>query len=70
MQSVAPSVSKFRATLFHLPMLLWFVFMSGIEHKEERFLFVVYPLIAFAAACALDGIERILDYITSFVRIV
>jgi hypothetical protein len=34
--------------------------MSAIEHKEERFLFVVYPYFAFAAAVALAKINQIL----------
>lgn len=49
-------------------MLIWFAFMSSVEHKEERFLFVVYPLIAFAGACALLSIEDLLTSIGSFVR--
>jgi alpha-1,2-mannosyltransferase len=32
---------------------IWFGFMSAIPHKEERFLFVVYPHICFAAAIAM-----------------
>ncbi len=31
---------------------IWFGFMSAIPHKEERFLFVVYPHLCFAAAIA------------------
>jgi alpha-1,2-mannosyltransferase len=35
---------------------LWLGLMTAKAHKEERFLFVVYPLIAVAAAVSLDEI--------------
>jgi alpha-1,2-mannosyltransferase len=34
---------------------IWFALMSARPHKEERFLFVVYPLISLASAVAVDG---------------
>lgn len=33
-------------------------------HKEERFLFPIYPLIALSAALTLYGIERLLMHMT------
>ena len=36
---------------------LWFGLMSSRPHKEERFMFVVFPLVAFAAALALREAE-------------
>lgn len=47
--------------VFHAPMYIWFIFMSNIAHKEERFLFVIYPQIAFAAAY---GLYLIIDILT------
>ena len=38
--------------LWTSPLWLWLLAMLSMPHKEERFLFVVYPLIAFAAAYA------------------
>jgi len=37
------------------PLYLWVVFFSAIPHKEERFLYPIYPLVALAAAIAIDG---------------
>eukprot|EP00299_Pterocystis_sp_00344_P018418 c9194_g1_i1.p1 GENE.c9194_g1_i1~~c9194_g1_i1.p1 ORF type:complete len:576 (-),score=115.41 c9194_g1_i1:20-1726(-) len=48
-------------TVWHLsPLLLWFVFMFNLEHKEERFLFPVYPLICFAGALCLCVITNVI----------
>ena len=35
---------------------LWFGVMSSRAHKEERFMFVIYPLIPLAAAFTLEGL--------------
>ena len=35
------------------PLYLWLAFFSAQAHKEERFMFVVYPLVAVAAGVAL-----------------
>ncbi|KAL6061390.1 mannosyltransferase [Balamuthia mandrillaris] len=35
------------------PLYLWLAVMLRMAHKEERFLFVIYPLICFAAAVTL-----------------
>ena len=34
----------------------WFTYMSSRAHKEERFLFIVYPLIPLAAAFSIDAV--------------
>lgn len=48
--------------LVMLPMYLWFLVFFTRPHKEERFLFPVYPLILFAASSALDSIQRFLAH--------
>jgi alpha-1,2-mannosyltransferase len=40
--------------LYMLPLHLWLAIMSATPHKEERFLFPVYPLIALSAAFLLE----------------
>lgn len=42
------------------PLWLWFVLMSVRPHKEERFMFVVFPLIPLAAAVTAVVAERLL----------
>uniref|UniRef100_A0A6B2L1M8 Mannosyltransferase n=1 Tax=Arcella intermedia TaxID=1963864 RepID=A0A6B2L1M8_9EUKA len=46
--------------LHHCSFPLWFIFMSSIPHKEERFLFVVYPHLCFSAALTLTSISNFL----------
>ncbi|CAM6087679.1 unnamed protein product [Calypogeia fissa] len=38
------------------PVYLWLAFMSLQEHKEERFLYPIYPLICLAAAATVEAI--------------
>ena len=45
--------------LAHLALHLWLLVFGLQPHKEERFLFPVYPLLCFAAASTLDNIHRI-----------
>jgi len=45
--------------LAHLALHLWLLVFGLQPHKEERFLFPVYPLLCFAAASTLDNIQRI-----------
>eukprot|EP00897_Mesotaenium_endlicherianum_P001191 jgi/Mesen1/11072/ME000099S10512 len=42
------------------PLYLWLAFMSLQPHKEERFLYVVYPLICLAAAASIDALPELL----------
>ncbi|KAK6934152.1 GPI mannosyltransferase, partial [Dillenia turbinata] len=37
------------------PIYIWLIFMSLQPHKEERFLYPIYPLICVAAAAVIDG---------------
>jgi len=42
------------ALMLHLsPLYLWLGFFSAMPHKEERFMYVVYPLLCVAAAAGL-----------------
>lgn len=38
---------------------IWLLYMSLVPHKEERFLFVIYPWLCVAAALALSSVSRI-----------
>ena len=42
-----------------LPFFVWFFFFSLIPHKEERFMFVVYPQLCLSAAVTLASIEAL-----------
>jgi alpha-1,2-mannosyltransferase len=44
-------------------LLLWVAFMSSRPHKEERFLYPVYPLVCAAAALCLQRLVRIADLV-------
>lgn len=45
------------STLLYLsPMLVWIVIFFPQDHKEERFLFPIYPLLCISAAVTLDAI--------------
>ncbi|CAN8024902.1 unnamed protein product [Ixodes persulcatus] len=41
------------------PMYLWFAIFFSQAHKEERFLFPVYPLVCLCAAVTLDSLEAL-----------
>jgi len=41
---------------------VWLAYMSMVPHKEERFLFVIYPWICLAAALGLASVTRLIDY--------
>ncbi|KAF2077253.1 hypothetical protein CYY_001442 [Polysphondylium violaceum] len=44
-----------------MPYYLWFSFMTYLPHKEERFLFVVYPFICLAGAVSLSYVLNIIE---------
>ncbi|KAF9972115.1 mannosyltransferase [Actinomortierella ambigua] len=44
-----------------LPFYLWFAIFTAQPHKEERFLFVVYPLICFNAVVALFMAQKLVQ---------
>ena len=46
-------------TLSQLAMYLWLSVFWMQPHKEERFLFPVYPLICLAAALSVDTIQKL-----------
>ena len=37
---------------------LWLLFFSLPPHKEERFMFPIYPLLCFAAAISISALAR------------
>lgn len=41
------------------PLFTWLAAITVLPHKEERFLFVVYPLACLAAAATLDALSRV-----------
>ncbi|KAK6962505.1 alpha-1 2-mannosyltransferase ALG9-like isoform X1 [Biomphalaria glabrata] len=43
------------------PLYIWILIFFTRPHKEERFLFPIYPFIALAAATVLDSLQRLLD---------
>eukprot|EP01119_Soliformovum_irregulare_P000869 TRINITY_DN10637_c0_g1_i1.p1 TRINITY_DN10637_c0_g1~~TRINITY_DN10637_c0_g1_i1.p1 ORF type:complete len:558 (+),score=122.15 TRINITY_DN10637_c0_g1_i1:196-1869(+) len=51
------------AYLFLSPMYVWFFLMIRMPHKEERFLFCIYPIIAFAAGFSLVLVKEIMTAI-------
>jgi alpha-1,2-mannosyltransferase len=55
--------THFRYLLYVSPFHVWFSFFTSLPHKEERFLFVVYPVCCLAAAVTLEYSLQIVDYI-------
>jgi alpha-1,2-mannosyltransferase len=55
---VADVRNSFRRLLYLSPFYVWFVFYSLIPHKEERFMFVIYPSCCLAGAVCLDMIGK------------
>ena len=57
-----------------LPFYIWFGIMIKMQHKEERFLFVAYPLIALGAAVSLvilmEFSKRIIASILGRVKVI
>jgi alpha-1,2-mannosyltransferase len=55
------SAARARDALFLAPMVLWFALLTSRPHKEERFLFPVYPLVCLAAAWAVHFCTQLLQ---------
>lgn len=49
--------------LMHFAMYLWLAVFIVQPHKEERFLFPIYPLICLAAAAMLDHLQKLFFHI-------
>lgn len=49
------------------PFYLWYYIVASQEHKEERFMFPVYPMICFNAAIALYLIRGLME--TAFISV-
>jgi alpha-1,2-mannosyltransferase len=45
-----------------MPLYLWVVVFFTRPHKEERFLFPVYPLICLAGAVCFDALQKVVGY--------
>ena len=45
--------------LLNLAIYVWMIIFIAQAHKEERFLFPIYPLICLAAAVTLDYVQKI-----------
>lgn len=43
------------------PLYVWFTFMSALPHKEERFLYIVYPHLCLAAAGTIASTANFLE---------
>ena len=46
-----------------LPLYMWILIFFTRPHKEERFLFPIYPIICLAGAIFLDYFQKVLGYI-------
>jgi alpha-1,2-mannosyltransferase len=53
--------------LYIVPTFLWLALMLPQPHKEERFLFVVYPLLLAAASISLARLERVSTIISRLI---
>lgn len=50
------------------PMLLWFAVFFLQPHKEERFLFPIYPMICLCAAISLDIVQKLVFRIWTLIK--
>lgn len=50
---------NWREIKYTVAFYIWCAWMTSMPHKEERFLFVVYPLVAFLAGMSLSRLEEI-----------
>ncbi|XP_064614861.1 alpha-1,2-mannosyltransferase ALG9-like [Liolophura sinensis] len=47
-----------------LPMYIWILIFFTRSHKEERFLFPIYPFFALAAALCVDYVQKLYTFLT------
>ena len=57
--------SRTYTCIFQAGLYLWFLVFWLQPHKEERFIFPVYPLIALAGAISIDTTQRIIHSLLS-----
>ncbi|KAJ3291486.1 mannosyltransferase [Rhizoclosmatium sp. JEL0117] len=57
---VSPTTSLTKTLSRQTPFLLWLAIFSAQPHKEERFLFVVYPILCYSAATAITTAQSAL----------
>ncbi|KAF6036242.1 ALG9 [Bugula neritina] len=50
------------------PMYLWIAIFFSQAHKEERFLFPIYPLICVSAALTLDSCQRFTSHLVGYTK--
>ena len=50
-------------TLSQAPLCLWLLVFWTRPHKEERFLFPVYPLICLSGAMVIDAVQKVAYYL-------
>ncbi|KAK9696634.1 Alg9-like mannosyltransferase family [Popillia japonica] len=67
-----PSRNKSTLTLPHYislsPLFLWLVIFFTQPHKEERFLFPVYPLICLCSSITLDIVQKLFFRVWSYIK--
>lgn len=49
------------------PLYLWIVVMFAQPHKEERFLFPIYPMICLAGAITVDVIQKLYFFVKTYI---
>lgn len=57
-------------TLFLTPLYIWIGIFFTQSHKEERFLFPIYPLICFCAAVAIATVQKLYCIVLKWHKIV
>jgi len=58
-----PVLTPFRMSIYICPLYIWFFIMQIQPHKEERFLYVVYPLVSLASALTFVTVSNVLCHI-------
>ena len=59
-----PMLTPIRILIYICPLYIWFLIMQIQPHKEERFLYVIYPLVSLCSAMFLEVSTRVIqDYL-------